>query len=191
MAGKNFVPDYSKKKHISYAYKARNRRLLELGFSSYKEYLDSDLWKYIRKTVLENAKHKCAKCGERANQVHHLRYDIKTLAGARWSYLIAVCRKCHHEAEMVEGTKTHILVANEGLGVAPHSTRVCAACNLPREHGAYRSPQDAACRKCQTQERNRQPKRRCPECNKLRREWQFNGRRCKLCVGREKARLRA
>lgn len=79
-------------------YLQRDRNLRKLGFSTYREYLQSDLWKDIRTEVLEKNKHKCFFCGCKAFEVHHLWYSLNTLSRVNEYYingLKAICRNCH------------------------------------------------------------------------------------------------
>ena len=72
----------------------RRMALLELGFDTYEAYLFSDLWKGIRRAVLDRDRKRC-RCGAKATQVHHRRYAKVDLSGATLSYLMAICRPCH------------------------------------------------------------------------------------------------
>jgi hypothetical protein len=80
------------------SYAERNAALAKLGFSSYKVYLLSSIWKDIRKRVLlQNTR--CRACGKKATQVHHNRYSVADLNGKRLDNLIPVCGGCHRKAE--------------------------------------------------------------------------------------------
>lgn len=84
-----------------YAYRDDNLR--RLGFTNYRAYLRSDLWKSIRLRVLldENGEVKrCFRCWRRATQVHHRAYDPATLAGTQIGSLVQVCAKHHRHGEM-------------------------------------------------------------------------------------------
>lgn len=72
----------------------RRTALMELGFDTYEAYLFSDLWKGIRRRVLDRDRKRC-RCGARATQVHHRRYAKVDLSGATLSHLMAICRSCH------------------------------------------------------------------------------------------------
>lgn len=82
-------------------YGERWRILLRLGFATYADYLQSDLWQDIRKRVLAlRSDRRCDNCEkERAVQVHHRTYDEKTLRGLRLDRLVPLCRKCHEQIE--------------------------------------------------------------------------------------------
>lgn len=121
-------------------YQKRNETLLKMGFSSYKEYLKSDLWKVIRGRVLRRAKGKCEVCGGIATQVHHRTYQRSTLEGKWLDFMTAVCGTCHQEAEIQNGCKTTMRVAGrtmqqkaKSLGLA--LPRVCFNCNKPTKPG--------------------------------------------------------
>lgn len=72
----------------------RRMVLMELGFDTYEAYLCSDLWKRIRRAVLDRDRHRC-KCGAKATQVHHRRYAKVDLSGQTLLYLVAICEPCH------------------------------------------------------------------------------------------------
>jgi len=86
-----------------------------MGFSSYAQYLESDLWLSIRARVLEAAQHRCYACKRRAWQVHHKRYDEPTLRGDTLTGMVAVCKRCHSSAERKRGRKTQLGQANSKL----------------------------------------------------------------------------
>jgi hypothetical protein len=75
----------------------------ELGFSCYKEYLCSPLWKKIKRRVLERDEFQCARCSGKANLVHHLVYTAAILNGDDDSHLVAICDGCHSFVHTDEG----------------------------------------------------------------------------------------
>lgn len=81
------------------AYSERRESLRALGFTTYKDYLNSDLWASIRSSVLAKNKHCIGGCGRRATQVHHGRYAISDLDGRSSTNLYPVCDKCHRRCE--------------------------------------------------------------------------------------------
>lgn len=83
----------------------RKQSLLEMGFTSYRQYLDSDLWKGIRERVLKRDRGCCRRCGGHATQVHHTHYWREVLEGRDDSYLVAICRGCHKAIEFKHGEK--------------------------------------------------------------------------------------
>jgi len=81
-------------------YGARNKKLREMGFSSYKEYLASDYWKLIKEKWNERRKEKpevwgrCHCCGSEENLLlHHYKYGKikKIILSGFWP----VCPSCH------------------------------------------------------------------------------------------------
>lgn len=84
-------------------YAARNALLRELGFPSYDDYLQSDLWKSIRRGALKRTCGKCVRCGRPARVVHHKDYSRETMLGHRPDSLIPVCCSCHRKAERAPG----------------------------------------------------------------------------------------
>lgn len=88
----------------------RQETLTILGFRNYNEYLKSDLWKTIRKLILERDAYYCRirRCNNRAEQVHHFTYSPKTLVGRNPAGLISVCRSCHKKIEF-EGKRKRTL----------------------------------------------------------------------------------
>jgi len=67
-----------------------------LGFDTYQEYLESDLWKEKRKWILECFKNKCQRCGGKGFlQVHHKNY--KSVGNENMDDVTTLCIKCHRE----------------------------------------------------------------------------------------------
>lgn len=65
-------------------------------YDSYQEYLQSDIWKAIKKIILQRDSYTCQVCSSRATQVHHRLYP------EIWGFevpdiLISVCNRCHHD----------------------------------------------------------------------------------------------
>lgn len=91
-------------------YQERLVNLKQLGFSNYQEYLNSILWKIIRKHVLYRDVRFCRsrRCNNKSNIVHHLNYNVPTLIGQSPQTLITVCSECHQEIEF-DGTKKRSL----------------------------------------------------------------------------------
>ena len=110
---------------------ARTGILKDLGFKSYRDYLRSDLWHEIRARRM-CATPVCAKCGKKAQQVHHADYRRATLKGDNPTALICLCRKCHDKAhETVNGRPRYsaamatewLLLGAVGTSGAYHGTR--------------------------------------------------------------------
>lgn len=88
-----------------YEYAGRNAVLAQLGFRSYRDYLESALWKAIRLRALAKAKYRCKICGRHATQVHHTRYTIQELRGESIKHLRPLCADCHRRVEFQDGVK--------------------------------------------------------------------------------------
>lgn len=70
--------------------------LKALGFESYQEYLESNLWKEKRTWILKCFKNKCQKCGEKGFlQVHHKNYN--SVGNENMDDVTVLCYKCHKE----------------------------------------------------------------------------------------------
>jgi hypothetical protein len=89
------------------SYHERNVVLKEMGFRSYQEYLDSELWSIIRKNILSRDAHFCRGklCNSRSTLVHHLSYNKPTLLGEAPFALITLCKDCHRKVEWNGSTK--------------------------------------------------------------------------------------
>lgn len=90
-----------KKEH----YRDRLKALLLLGFPSYWDYLESDLWKIIRKSIFARDNYRCIVPGCRVHghiQAHHLSYKLDVLCGLDPSRIVTLCSD-HHK--IVEFTK--------------------------------------------------------------------------------------
>lgn len=81
------------------SYSSRNRFLMELGFTSYRQYLESDLWKEVKAEVFKRKGRYCLLCGCPASEVHHNRYHKNDLDGSKIKFLIPICRGCHLSLE--------------------------------------------------------------------------------------------
>lgn len=80
--------------------------LLSLGFSSYQEYLSSELWQRIRTRVLVAHRvspkipgTECLLCPMDATEVHHSSYSRAVMEGRDLTKLIPLCRSCHQKIE--------------------------------------------------------------------------------------------
>jgi hypothetical protein len=69
--------------------------LRQLGFTTYQDYLRSQLWMSIRRRVLAFYDGRCKDCGGKATQIHHYRYNRDNLSGKSLHGLYALCRPCH------------------------------------------------------------------------------------------------
>jgi hypothetical protein len=153
----------------SYAKRDNKIRLLGLG-SNYREYLASDLWKSIRKRVMERDKGTCRICFEAASQVHHSAYTKAGLTGTAITGLYAVCRGCHEFIEFEQNgdkvgigrvkQRVRLLARIKGTKFShPGSEKLSAAERLPRKYckNCRRSKTfkmflegDSICKKCRT-----------------------------------------
>jgi 5-methylcytosine-specific restriction endonuclease McrA len=61
----------------------------------YREYLKSDAWKRMRYVVLRRDNWTCQYCGNKATQVHHLRYAKYKIGKEPIKWLISLCASCH------------------------------------------------------------------------------------------------
>lgn len=101
----------------------RLRRLRGLEPPKKKEdyyiYLESELWKTIRRRVLEHDKFVCQICRCKATVVHHKSYEHVVLAGLRDEELVSLCHDCHHRIEFTEvdgkEKKNDLKIANKKL----------------------------------------------------------------------------
>jgi hypothetical protein len=69
-----------------------------MGFKSYGDYLNSDLWRGIRARVLAQSR-ECYVCGEYANQAHHRSYRKPDLDGRDIRRISPICHSCHETVE--------------------------------------------------------------------------------------------
>ena len=97
-------------------YEQRRDNLRAIGFSTYHEYLLSDLWNSIRGRVMKAAGRKCAVCKDAAKDVHHRSYSVEVLLGRANDHLSPLCRTCHDLIEFDSvGRKRTLLCANREL----------------------------------------------------------------------------
>lgn len=103
-------------------FKHLNKSLEILGFSTYEEYLNSDVWKKIRKKVLKRNCYKCQACGSVNNlNVHHTRYGYKVLQSGKGGGLYVLCNR-HHK-------KVHQLVRdNKSMSLRKATREVINKC---------------------------------------------------------------
>lgn len=81
------------------AYTDRDALLKTIGYADYKAYRASDLWKGIRRRVLERDGRKCRLCQEWTGIVHHDLYDKPTMLGDTLEHLYSLCDDCHRKIE--------------------------------------------------------------------------------------------
>jgi 5-methylcytosine-specific restriction endonuclease McrA len=88
----------------------------EPEWSSYREYLDSDVWRNIRWEALARDHGRCRDCGIEATEVHHVAYP-KVPGGEDLDDLLSLCHACHQRRHV-----EHRMDALEWLnGIDPDS----------------------------------------------------------------------
>lgn len=103
-----------KRQKIDYnGYSGRNRNLRKLGFTTYQDYLKSELWDNIRKRVFAEKGCKCHLCNRYATEIHHNGYGIRVLEGKDIRALVPICRKCHSEIEFNNNKKNTVSEARD------------------------------------------------------------------------------
>jgi len=60
-------------------------------------YLKSEAWQRKRYVVLKRDHWKCVYCGDKATQVHHLRYAKYNIGKEPIDWLVSVCKTCHED----------------------------------------------------------------------------------------------
>lgn len=88
-------------------YLNRQKTLEKLGYSSYQEYLKSELWSRIRNEEINRYQGKCGLCQKKpAYTVHHHDYSKQALLGSDRNRLTPICKSCHRKIEFdSEGNK--------------------------------------------------------------------------------------
>ena len=103
--------------------KTRGDMLKELGFDSYAEYLDSDLWRSIRERVFYEKGRRCTCCSKMASQVHHAEYTDENLAGDNLDELFPVCGECHRKTHFKRGKFRSQRASKQSLNRRKNSNR--------------------------------------------------------------------
>lgn len=96
-------------------YAGRNLILESMGFNTYREYLDSELWARIRRKVYSIKGRDCFLCGSAATALHHNRYHISDLKGKTIKHIHPICRKCHERIEFKKGEKVSLKKAKKAF----------------------------------------------------------------------------
>jgi hypothetical protein len=73
----------------------RTRRLAELGFATYEEYLKSAHWKIVSRECLTRASNQCQTCRRADITLHAHHNTYERLGAENDSDLICLCTKCH------------------------------------------------------------------------------------------------
>lgn len=91
----------------------------KLGFSTYDQYLDSDIFKGIKESVLKIHDNKCCCCGNLADQIHNIKYTYENMSGKNYKDLVSICKKCHHKIEFNKNGEriSNILIINKNLNL--------------------------------------------------------------------------
>ena len=116
-------------------YTRRRSVLVAMGFDSYAEYLRSDLWKTIRKTVLKRDRFRCRCCRGKATEAHHREYTEESLSGLDTSTIVSVCRACHVSSEFDGIKKVPVSIANNRMN---QKARALRNADAGRSHTGYR-----------------------------------------------------
>ena len=61
----------------------------------YDDYLNSPLWRKIRRRVFKRDGRLCCRCGGKAKIVHHRSYEPEVMRGNGDDQLVSVCDPCH------------------------------------------------------------------------------------------------
>lgn len=62
---------------------------------TYEQYLESSLWKDIKKRVYQRFGNQCSICEKAATEIHHASYCLETMLGKRIRNLFPLCDCCH------------------------------------------------------------------------------------------------
>lgn len=71
----------------------------------YREYLQSDSWKALRKEARERSGNRCEFCGGSPDNVHHVQYPKGGYQNDTLENLIVVCESCHMKSHGIRGKK--------------------------------------------------------------------------------------
>ena len=161
-------------------YLRRDIILLQLDYRDYSTYLESGLWKSIRRRQLKRHP-KCVLCDFPANQVHHKTYSLEVILGevpACNSALVSICRICHVgiEYDQKSGYKLTLDQANNKLQLGILSGSV-----------PHKSPKKKPKRQGKKKKKG-QKERRCLNCyNKYKSDWKLKDCFCPKCYAHGKA----
>lgn len=104
-----YKPNYKNKYWL---YEKRNAILKELGYNSYSEYLNSELWKNIRSEILKT-RWSCEICGDKSTVLHHKAYNKMTLIGKANFNILSLCNSCHFKVEFTDNKKLTLQQSNK------------------------------------------------------------------------------
>lgn len=87
-----------------------------MGYTTYGDYLLSELWDSIRERVWHEKGESCTCCGRAASEIHHQSYAPKVLRGDDIKPLIPLCKRCHKKAEIDDkGNKRDIQQVHKAI----------------------------------------------------------------------------
>jgi hypothetical protein len=66
-----------------------------LGFEDYRAYLESPLWRRIKRRIFKRDNRVCIRCQGKANRVHHRSYTLEVMQGNDDEQLASICDGCH------------------------------------------------------------------------------------------------
>lgn len=99
------------------AYKEFRDKLRNAGFQSYKEYLQSELWRQKKAEFFEVRPRSCWVCNSQDQfEVHHKTYERVTCE--RLDDLVGLCGKCHDKVHLVCKEKPWIALEDAHKEVA-------------------------------------------------------------------------
>jgi len=99
------------------SYQDRDDILLRLGFASYQQYLNSELWRLIKSRAFKVHGTKCKVCGKETTTLHHKNYEWEVLSGKTVKGLVPLCVECHYHIEFYQGQKCSLSQANNRLAM--------------------------------------------------------------------------
>jgi len=111
-------------------YKHRNDILRSMGFSSYAEYLKSDLWHSISKDFLEGKR--CVACDAKATIIHHVCYTENGLLGEDTRHMLPCCKACHVWSHFYKGEHLNPLEAASRLDALAEDRKVLGVSGIRR-----------------------------------------------------------
>jgi hypothetical protein len=98
-------------------YRGFRERLRDAGFQSYKEYLQSELWRQKKAEFFEVRPRKCWVCNSQDQfELHHKTYERVT--SERLDDLVGLCGKCHDKVHTVCKEKPWIALEDAHKEVA-------------------------------------------------------------------------
>lgn len=98
-------------------YRGFRERLRDAGFQSYKEYLQSELWRQKKAEFFQVRPRRCWVCNsEDQFEVHHKTYERVTCE--RLDDLVGLCGKCHDKVHLVCKNKPWIALEDAHKEVA-------------------------------------------------------------------------